>query len=841
MSDSGVCGYAVAADSIGDAYITGNFAGSKVTFGTLTLSSKVGGDIFVAKLDRNGTWRWASGATNPGAYYYGFSSADIVVDGAGDTYITGSFDSTITFGSLTLASKGGGDIFVAKLDKKGAWSWAASGGGKGKDLGDRLAAHSSGNIFITGTVSSGKSTFGTLTLSTKGSPNVFVASIHKDGAWQWVRGSPDAGHDRAPAVATDSSGDAYVAGSFSLHKSTFGPFTLASKGGDDVFVAKLNKKGAWSWARGAGSPVDDSACGVATDSSGNVYTAGHLGGSSTGPHKATFGQHTLTGSSAQDMYVARQSSTGAFTKARRFSAVASGKDYGLGMARDSAGSIYVTGRFVSKATFGTLTLTAKGSEEVFVAKADRKGRWLWAVAGDTSRAFGYGVAVDSHGDAYVTGFFEGDGSSSGGYKAAFGAHTVTAPSNNNREVFVAKINKAGKWAWAAAGGGAFHDDGHDVEVDGAGNLFVTGCVAGAAKFGTTTLAGKGSSDLFVAKVDAGSGKWLWARSGGSPGTDCGHDLAVDGAGAAYITGRIGDSATFGAKALITNGGDDVLVAKINKDGAWQWVTGGGGSAFDCGYGMDLDSAGDMAVTGTFHGAARFGAITLTAKGTNDVFVGKLNSAGCWSWVARGGGTSFAYGKGVAMDRLGNIHVAGYSYGAASFGIFTLAGGGSTTPFVARLSSAGAWTAARAPTSTASLGAAHAIVAGPGGNTITTGGFSAAADFAGTNLQSLGKSDIFVWHLPLRMLIWTGQNMSLRNRSLNFPIVLELGTVSRKTDQIIVALQPVNLLIDKAVELGCAIHFAGDVGASDVNFTGAQAGFKEHRAATYRAKTTSGLF
>ncbi len=745
--DAGSCGQGVAVDSSGDAHITGTFSGSKANFGAVSLSSKGSSNLFVARIDGKGTWRRANAATGSGTYYYyGLTSAGIVVDSGGSAYITGIFEDKATFGTLTVTSSGNEDVFVARLDAKGAWSWVASAGGKGQDGGDHLALDAAGHLLVTGPVSSGQATFGAHSVKNQGSSAIFVASISKTGAWHWARAATGVATDARPTVAAYGKGDALVAGTFSPHKSTFGSFTLKSRGGDDLFVGRLDSTGAWRWARGAGAPFDDRACGVATDSGGTVYTAGHIGGSISAPVKATFGQRTVGGSGAQDLFVARQSGAGEFTRVRRYSAVSSGSDYGLGVARDSAGNIYVTGRFARKATFGATTLTSKAPDEVFVAKADRQGKWVWAVAGKTSRAFGHGVAVDDSGHVYVTGFFEGDTSASGGYRAFFGAHKVVA-SSAEREVFVARVDRAGKWAWATAAGSTFQDDGHDVEVDGAGNLWVTGCVAGGATFGGTTLSSRGSTDLFVARLDAGSGKWRWARGGGSAAADCGHDLVVDGAGAAHVTGRIGGAATFGARALKGRGGDDLVVAKIDRLGRWQWVAGGGGSGFDSGFGVARDSSGELVVAGSFHGAARFGAQTLTAQGSNDVLVGKLDSAGQWRWVVRGGGATFTHGKGVALDRVGNIHVAGYFYGAASFGSITLAGGGTTTPFVARLNPSGTWTAAWAPASSGSLGAAHAIAAGPGGNTVTAGGFFASARFGGATLQSLGKADIFVWHLP----------------------------------------------------------------------------------------------
>ena len=116
---------------------------------------------------------------------------------------------------------------------------------------------------------------------------------------------------------------------------------------------------------------------------------------------------------------------------------------------------------------------------------------LWAVgAGGTSADWGNGIAVDSSGNAYVTGTFQGT--------AAFGNFDLT--SQGSYDFFVAKLNSTGSWQWAVEAGGTSGDYGNGIAVDSSGNVYVTGGFSSAA-FGPTNLAANGSKDIFVAYID----------------------------------------------------------------------------------------------------------------------------------------------------------------------------------------------------------------------------------------------------------------------------------------------------------------------------------------------------
>ncbi|HRR51788.1 MAG TPA: SBBP repeat-containing protein, partial [Candidatus Cloacimonas sp.] len=109
-------------------------------------------------------------------------------------------------------------------------------------------------------------------------------------------------------------------------------------------------------------------------------------------------------------------------------------DYGRSIAVDDNGNSYVTGDFAESATFGTTTLTSSGYDDIYVAKMDSNGNWLWAKqAGGTNYDYGYGIAVDAYGNSYVTGYFKSSSCSFG---------TITLINNNSEfiDIFAAKLD-----------------------------------------------------------------------------------------------------------------------------------------------------------------------------------------------------------------------------------------------------------------------------------------------------------------------------------------------------------------------------------------------------------------
>ena len=181
-----------------------------------------------------------------------------------------------------------------------------------------------------------------------------------------------------------------------------------------------------SWATSIGGTNSDYGYGIATDSNGNVYVIGFY------DNTVTFAPGTtLNSTGGDDAFVAKYDTSGTVQWAKSIGGTSS--DNGRGIATDSNGNVYVTGKYSTTATFapGT-TLTSVGSSDAFVAKYNTSGTVQWAMSiGGTSPDYGYGIATDSGGNVYVTGYYRGS--------VTIGSTTLNSVGGSN-DTFVVKYS-----------------------------------------------------------------------------------------------------------------------------------------------------------------------------------------------------------------------------------------------------------------------------------------------------------------------------------------------------------------------------------------------------------------
>jgi hypothetical protein len=426
-----------------------------------------------------------------------------------------------------------------------------------------------------------------------------------------------------------------------------------------------------SWATSIGGSGTEYGYDIATDSNGNVCVTGRYNGI------VTIGSTPLA-DSYDDAFVAKYDTSGTVQWATSIGGTDT--DAGQAIATDSNGNVYVIGRYVGSVAIGSTTLTNAGAYDVFVAKYDTSGIVQWATSiGGSDFDYGQAIATDSDGNVYVTGSYAGS--------VTFAPGTTLTSTSGSTDVFVAKYDTSGTVQWARSIGGTTFDAGYGIATDSAGNVYVIGNYNNTATFAPgTTLTSAGSSDAFVAKYDT-SGTVQWARSIGGTSADNGYGIATDSNGNVYVTGRYFGSVTFAPGTTLTSAGSsDAFVAKYDTSGTVQWATSIGGTGADYGYGIATDSNGNVYVTGYYVGSATIGSTTLTSAGSTDVFVVKYDTSGTVQWATSIGGTSFDYGRGIAVDSGGNVYVIGYYSGTATFAPgTTLTSAGSSDVFVAKYS------------------------------------------------------------------------------------------------------------------------------------------------------------
>ena len=396
-------GLAVAVDSAGHSYVTGDFSVT-ANFGGTTLVSAGTRDAFVAKYRADGTLVWAK---RLGGAYDDFGQA-VAVDGAGNVLVTGKFQAAGDFAGSSLISAGGYDIFLAKLaGLDGRPMWVKRIGGSGSDEGASLALDGSGNAYLAGQFQ-GAVDFGSGPVAnTNPYAHAFVAKYSgADGSAVWSRrfGKLNAytpiTSGSARSISVDGSGNVALAGYFS-GPVDFGLGALTSAGGADVFVARLaGSDGRTLWARRFGDGSDQRATAVGTDTAGNVVVAGDFLGT------IDFGSGALGSTpGAQTIFLAKLYADGLSMWSRSFVATGvNGGSYAWALASDSAGNVVVTGQMSGPVDLGGGALANVGG--VFVSRYSASGAHLWSKNFRGGGGAGRGIAVGAGGAIVVTGAFD---------------------------------------------------------------------------------------------------------------------------------------------------------------------------------------------------------------------------------------------------------------------------------------------------------------------------------------------------------------------------------------------------------------------------------------------------
>lgn len=410
---------------------------------------------------------------------------------------------------------------------------------------------------------------------------------------------------------------------------------------------------------------------------------------------------------------------------------------------DNDGNVYVTGRFQGTASFGQYTRTSAGGYDIFVAKIDSVGNWLWVITAGGGGNIEYGRDIIlSNEYLYVTGCFSS-------YSILMGSTTLynseTSGYEGAMDIFVAKVDKDGNWVWAIKAGGRMADSSASIASDYNGNIYVTGWFnSNTITFGDYSLTIPiARGQMFVAKISS-SGEWMWAKKGGSNNQDGGLGIAVDSNQHVFVTGIFNSTSVYGETTLEHDSDifPDIFVAKLDINGNWLWAKKAGGSSYDYSYGIKLDSNDNIYICGTtLSGTAIFGQISINpgSETYGKAYVAKLDNGGNWLWVSYSRAVT-EYGMDIDIDNLNNVYFVGSFYYTAWFGPFSLHGNLEEV-FVSKLDSDGNWLWA---TSCGGNGYDYADgIAFRNGDVFISGCFSNNFSCGNTTFLSNGGLDIFV--------------------------------------------------------------------------------------------------
>src|SRR5262249_2937710 len=464
---------------------------------------------------------------------------------------------------LQTSNRGDFDAFVAKLNPAGsALSYSTYLGGTDGDLGTSIAVDGSGNAYVTGyTTSSDFNTKNPLQATYRGGFDLFVAKLNPTGSAlvysTYLGGADD---DQAYGIAVDGAGNVYLTGSTaSADFPVKSPFQSTRKGSSDAFVTKINAAGALTYSTYLGGGGSDTGLGIAVDTAGNCYLVGETT-STNFPVKSPLqaANHGIS-----DAFVVKFNAAGSDTVFATYLG-GSRQDTGYGIAIDTAGNVYVTGSTASLDfnINNALQSNNLGAADAFVTKISADGAQLSysTYLGGSGNDLGLGIAIDTVGNAYVTG-----STAAADFEVK---NPIQRTNRGDSDVFVAKLDANGTTlVYATYLGGSGLDQGLDIAVDQAGSAYVTG-VTTSTDFTTRQpiqTNNRGGGDAFIAKLSATGSDLVYSTYFGGGGNDAGYSIAIDGGGAAYITGLTGSTNLPTQNPLQSGnrGEEDAFVAKIN--------------------------------------------------------------------------------------------------------------------------------------------------------------------------------------------------------------------------------------------------------------------------------------
>ncbi len=434
---------------------------------------------------------------------------------------------------------------------------------------------------------------------------------------------------------------------------------------------------ALDWAKSIQGKDLDYARRIAVDESGNVITGGHFADTM---RMANAGTNSLSlvvpVGRGYDGHVVKQDVAGNFLWARQFSS--KGFDKVESVAADRNGNVYVLGTFSDTmdvnpgpGLFVTLNSVRRGYSDVFLAKLDAAGTFLWVKHfGGTEVIEGFSLLVDELSNVYVGGGFKGTMNPE---LPVVGGTTLT--SAGDFDAYVIKLDSSGSLIRAVRFGSTGEDFVQAMALDDNGGMFAVGMFDGNVQFGNNTINAATAGNRYIAKMDT-AGTFIWTKTLAVAI----NDIAADPAGNVFVIGNwYGTAEDFdpdpNVTSLLVAISQDVYILKLDANGIFSWVRqlSSDGNSEHIGMAVTTDRSGNVYSTGSFGTVADFNPdpvlhdtlFTAGLYGYN-AFVWKLNADGDYRWAYRLGGEDNSEGNSLVTDRSGNVYTTGTYWGDGEF-------------------------------------------------------------------------------------------------------------------------------------------------------------------------------
>lgn len=455
------------------------------------------------------TWQWGregGGAGNDLGY-------SISTTPSGNSYVTGRFYGTATFGSYTISSYGGPDIFIAKYNPLGVCIWAHHAGSSDSqdmygDEGDGIDVDALGNCYVTGNFL-GQATFGSTVIGNPSSTsrNIFLVKYDASGnvLWATCPTPSSASSNYSRSVAVDAGGNAYITGYLGGGSMTFGAFTVSGAGG---FVVKYDSGGNVVYATKLGVNGSLDLCGVDVDPAGSAYVTGYLQSSDV------INSQTYTSTGMRDGILLKVDASGNFLWMQQAQEAANTVCMPNSVCSDGQDGIYWCGKTDNTTIFGTDTIHVNQfSSEIVLVKYDTSGAVMWATQsvapsfpGNTNA---FAVTSGPNANVFMTGSFSNNllFDSYLLNNNGMGSNTFIVAFNKNTGVCQFGIGSTGQNC------GAY---GHGISTDNAGSVYITGYDKAPVVFGPDTTVFLGGEDFFIAKIGTEKPSMIGEQDQASP-------------------------------------------------------------------------------------------------------------------------------------------------------------------------------------------------------------------------------------------------------------------------------------------------------------------------------------
>jgi len=405
------------------------------------------------------------------------------------------------------------------------------------------------------------------------------------------------GDDKGYAVAVDGSGNVYLAGATSSTDAiaTINTHQSSLSGNKDAFLTKFSSAGVRRWSTYYGGSNIDEVRGLTIDFGEYIYLSGLTNSNDV---IATPGAHQTFFGGGYDAFLVKFNTNGIRQWGTYYGG--SNNDYGLSVATDHNGNVYLVGETNSNdeiATYDAIQPSIGGIKDAFLVKFTSSGTRQWGTYyGGEASEWIRSVVTDIDGNVYLAGY-----TGSTNLLVTFSAHQTFFAGGT--DAFLAKFNDNGTCLWATYYGGNEMDFGRCIATDANGNVYLLGDTWSTDNIATSDAyqlyLGGSTRDVFLVKFNS-NGIREWGTYYGGNDNDFGYSIATDVFGNIYLTGY-----TYSPNAIATNDAyqnlkedsADAYLAKFNKNGALLWGSYYGGSNNDFGSCIAIDSGGSIYLVG----------------------------------------------------------------------------------------------------------------------------------------------------------------------------------------------------------------------------------------------------